>query len=750
MNKTLKKINNIKNKTKKRQETIIQNMNELSNKQRELICKKSANIYTSFEHKIDEVFKKNNVNILSATYNLEKAVVKELKKAVSPSNIIPQNDYYSYINERWLKDLDIEAYQEYLSQIDNFRLVQDNVYRELIQIIENYISNDDTKNTKLGKCIKTAYESFKIFNTNEQTRCLAQVVVKHVDEQLSNPDNLWYTLAQPNKNELMSRGAPFVWSINPDDKNPKIYKCYLEPPQVSLMDIDLYFDDPDDNEEDKKYKNKYRKVFFEYLNRIFTVAFGENHGFNVKDIFDCEFEMLNAMACDLIKSEHQDPDGYNLITKKEALELFGFNWEEFCKELGFTKIPDDFVTSNVNYLLCGTKLLKEKWNTPKWRTYWIYIYIRQMLRSNEDGWDAFYEFEGYFLRGQKKDIYMYIRPIFPMGFAFNTFLTNQYISYYKNQQAVDYVKSMSEDLKVVFKRIVSRCNWMEPKTKEIAIDKLENIKLIVGSPPILREDPLLDYEPLDPWSNLVKIANWRHKQAIELVGKPVIDIPVMDWADIPPKFISTQAYLVNAMYTPTENTIYIPLGYIQKPFVDLDERGIEYNLAHIGFTIAHEMSHALDDFGSKYNKYGQLENWWTEKDKKQFEKIQENIVKQYELFASYDGIKLDAWPTIGENLADISGFAICQEYLRDFQLKNQDILPVQSLSFTSFFVYFAIQSRQKISKKAILAQLKTNPHPLDKYRCNVPLSRSRIFRAIYDIKKGDKMWWNSTSNVWAD
>jgi predicted metalloendopeptidase len=162
------------------------------------------------------------------------------------------------------------------------------------------------------------------------------------------------------------------------------------------------------------------------------------------------------------------------------------------------------------------------------------------------------------------------------------------------------------------------------------------------------------------------------------------------------------------------------------------------------------MSHALDDFGSKYNKYGQLENWWTEKDKKQFEKIQENIVKQYELFASYDGIKLDAWPTIGENLADISGFAICQEYLRDFQLKNQDILPVQSLSFTSFFVYFAIQSRQKISKKAILAQLKTNPHPLDKYRCNVPLSRSRIFRAIYDIKKGDKMWWNTTSNVWAD
>ena len=125
-------------------------------------------------------------------------------------------------------------------------------------------------------------------------------------------------------------------------------------------------------------------------------------------------------------------------------------------------------------------------------------------------------------------------------------------------------------------------------------------------------------------------------------------------------------------------------------------------------------------------------------------------MRQYEVFAGYDGIKLDAWQTIGESLSDLTGFSICQEYLRDFQLKNQDILPMKSLSFTAFFIYFAIQSRQKISKKSILAQLKTNPHPLDKYRCNIPLSRSRIFRAIYNIKKGDKMWWNSLNNVWSD
>jgi len=72
------------------------------------------------------------------------------------------------------------------------------------------------------------------------------------------------------------------------------------------------------------------------------------------------------------------------------------------------------------------------------------------------------------------------------------------------------------------------------------------------------------------------------------------------------------------------------------------------------------------------------------------------------------------------------------------------------LSFEAFFVYFALQSRQKISKKAILAQLKTNPHPLDKYRCNVPLSRTRVFRAIYKVKKGDGMWWKNINSVWTN
>ena len=103
---------------------------------------------------------------------------------------------------------------------------------------------------------------------------------------------------------------------------------------------------------------------------------------------------------------------------------------------------------------------------------------------------------------------------------------------------------------------------------------------------------------------------------------------------------------------------------------------------------------------------------------------------------------------IGEDMADISAMAICSEYLRDFQEKNNDLIPIRYLSFEVFYTYFAFQQKQVVKKRALSAQLKTNPHPLNKYRCNVPLSRSKIFRAIYNVEKGDGMWWHNTNQVW--
>jgi putative endopeptidase len=726
---------NYNNKTVKRK-NLVSNLTEEEKKE---LCKKMPTVLEGFE----DQFEKDHKDVLSKKNDVQKKIISDLNKAISPSKFTPQNDFYSYINERWISETKIEDKFKYIVQVDDFRLTQDKVYRQLLDIVEEYTS---TNKSPLSKCIKNVYESALRQNTKEESQVYSQIVLEQIDNLRKDKSNLWKLLAITNKNEIVSWGTPITWTLNPDNMEPTIFRCFINPPQLTLVDFNIYIDDGTKVEYKKKYKARYMK----YLHDIFEFAFGKNHGFKVSNIFDAEVKFIDAMCCTTIKDKLKYND-YNRVTTKEALSKYKFDWKAFSSELGFKSPPDFFITSNLNYLLCGTQMLIDEWDNEMWRTYWIYIFIRQQQRFCDEGRKIFFEFQGKFVRGQdemvsKKEIY----PIYPLGFCFNTFLTNEYVARYKNEQNVNYVRTMAHDLKAVFTRIVKRNKWLQEKTKRKALKKLDKFDLIIAEPENLVDDPLLDYSNTDIWGNLVKKCKWRLDQAISLEGKPIVDVPVMDWAQIPPKFVGTQAYVVNACYTPTKNSIYIPLGYIQAPFVDLKERGIEYNLAYIGYTLGHEMSHSLDDWGSQFDENGKMHDWWTPQDKKKFKAIQNEVIKQYEELYARDGIKFDASQSIGEDLADISGLNICLEYLRDFQMKNKDELPIKALSFQAFFVYFAIEQKQKISKKAIAAQLTTNPHPLDKYRTNAPLSRMPLFRAIYNIKRNDKMFWHPTdsSRVW--
>lgn len=109
-------------------------------------------------------------------------------------------------------------------------------------------------------------------------------------------------------------------------------------------------------------------------------------------------------------------------------------------------------------------------------------------------------------------------------------------------------------------------------------------------------------------------------------------------------------------------------------------------------------------------------------------------------------MKYNAKKTIDEDIADISGLAICNEFLRDYVTNITDNAILQIPFYKLFYIHFAINLRQKLLNE--VSQLLENAHPPDVYRCNIPLSRSLLFRTIFNIKKGDKMWWHSTNQVW--
>jgi predicted metalloendopeptidase len=377
----------------------------------------------------------------------------------------------------------------------------------------------------------------------------------------------------------------------------------------------------------------------------------------------------------------------------------------------------------------------------------MYVFCSQIIRFHHKWREITFSFLGKFMRGQNAIMVREMVPVFPVAMCFNSLLVNDYIHRNAKPNTIKYIDTLAKDLLEVFKRKLKRNKWLLPKTKAYALTKLDKLHFIYGSTTEVREDPVLPYSATDIWENLVRICGWRADSAIQLEGKGVIDIPTIDWSNYPLKFTGKQCYIVNAFYTPVENSIYIPLAYMQKPFIDLEERGIEYNLAYIGYTLGHEMSHSLDSLGSRYDADGNLRNWWGKEDREIYKRIQRDVIAQYEEYARRDGIEFDASSSIGEDIADISGTSIMIEYLKDFQEKNEDIIPIRVLSYKAFFVYYAVQSRQLVGKKAIQAQLKTNPHPLDKYRVNIPLSRLAIFREMYGVKEGDGMYWHNTSTI---
>ena len=705
--------------------------------------------YSNIEKRYQSIFKKDRDT--KKLYNKHQKILQHaFRIPFAPSKITPQSDFYTYINYRWIQKTEKEysnkkTKNRYFVEVDIFRLTQNKVYQDLFKLVKSYIQTEKTQKRNL---INNVYQSLLTLKSDSIFLRFKEMDTLH--NSYIEEDNLWSYLAHVNENEIISWGAPLYWTVTQNSKNGEVYSDNIDMPRLSLYDYLLYLGDYGQTPKYIKYKKSVVARFIEYVNKIFDSCLGKNHGLQGKDVFDVEVEMLTAMGCDDIKNE--DPEGYNKVFASEALEKYGFDWNEFSKHIGYKQnshTPHYFICNSLNYLKCMCKILKDNWKTPKWKAYFFYIRLRQMIRFDRRLIHIYYEFNGKFLEGQPDPFPQSLYPIFGLSLTFNTFLTEEYISAYWNQEYVDFVQNLADDLLVVFKRIMKRNTWLSTKTKEYALKKLDHLQLVVARPKKLREDPLLQYGSDDAWHNMLLITSWRTKKNLELQNKSTVDIPVIDWKLF--KLSGTQAYMVNAYYEMNKNKIYVPMAFMQKPFINLDQRDFEYNLARIGYTLGHEMSHSLDNTGSKYDYKGNLHNWWQPEDKRKYNEIVKDIIKQYETAASYDGIKFNAEITVGENMADISGMAICQEYLHDYFEVNEVIIPVRELNLKNFYVNYAYHQRQHIYKRALFAQLGTNPHPLDKYRTNCVLARLKIFRIMFNIKKGDNMWWPTNevnSTIW--
>lgn len=661
------------------------------------------------------------------------------------TRIDPRDDFYTFVNEQWLnkQDDNLLKNNKYYIQVDSFRQTQEKVYYELIDLLKNYIKNNPKKQEAIS--VKNLWNSLTKTTTKNLTNYFTRV--KNDIDKIIRLGDMYHMLAYVNLKELHAYSSPIRWRVSPDEKDVKKYISHLTFGDLGLYDILTYFQLEDDSDEDKVRKSEVKERYLQYIKECLTACLGKTaDDLDPQDVWDVEKELAENMGCSHNKLD--DPEYYNKVSGSDLIKETGFDWDKFATRLGYSKdrIPKKLVIGSYSAINCLTKLLRQNWSTKKWRTYWLFLFCKQGVRLTHQTSMIHYNFHKKYLRGQSTPMPPDIYAMSILSFCYNTLISNLYVNKNKNPLNENYVKNMVEDLKYIFIRRVERNKWLSSSTKKKAVKKLEKLNLLIGYPKQLRLDPELLYEKDNIFKNIIKLENWKVKELIKLEGQDLIDIPEIDWNKF--KLSGTQPYVVNAYYMPTKNEIYVPLAFLQKPFLDLGERGIEYNLAHVGYIMGHELSHALDKQGSKFDENGNLNNWWTDADKEKYKEKMKDVNLQYKTFSKYDGIDYEPEIAIGENIADITGISLAEEYLFDFQILNQNITLIKKISLETFYIYLAIQSKQKVSPQALMAKLKTDPHPLEKYRCNCPLSRLEIFRGIFGVTKKNKMWWHNTDTIW--
>jgi len=724
---------NPKTKTKKKKiNKIIKN--------KTIKVKEKTNTITIYDKNI---ISHNNYSIPIASkysFDEEENQLKNLIKHEYKTIIDLKNDFYSYVNYYWIREKKNSDILDkiYYTQYDNFRITQHEVNESVIQLVNNYIKNN---NNDITKELKNLFNS----RIHENTEIFDKRIVQSINDvdYFIEKDDFYGLMAYLNRSEMTNIIAPIKWKMKPNIYNPKKDISTFETTDIPIYDISLFIDNENDSNEIKKNKNKFIKDYkINYLEKIFykvNKLLSKSKHIDINNILS----IGSQMAIIIVKSFTNNTNDNLIINNKESKNTYGFDWELFAKKLGYKNIPKQFLVTNSKYFKLIMNQLNTDWKS--WRNWWIYVNLKYTLNVSKKYYPIFFNFYRKYLEGRGVFIPEKIIDLFGLSLCFNNLLNNLYKKNYTSIENINYTYQLSNDLKLVFIQLISNNKWMSSQTKKYAILKLKKLQIIIDSKKSLEKDPLLGYSKDDILLNIEKIYKWRLEKSIENDGKDVIDLININWRTL--TISGKVTYIVNAFYIQNLNEIYIPLGILQKPFIDLNERGIIYDLSFIGYILAHELSHSMDGNGKKYGYDGKPYNWMSKKDNIIFEEKINNIKQQCKIFANLDNLKLNLDQIANETISDISALEICEAYLINFQTVKNFYVPVQIPSLKALYILFAMNLRQIILKKAYKYELLTNPHLMNKYRVNITLSRMKLFKDIYQIKKGDGMYWN-TPPLW--
>ena len=490
---------------------------------------------------------------------------------------------------------------------------------------------------------------------------------------------------------------------------------------LGLPDRDYYTKTDDDSKKTRDAYLQHVAKMFELMGDDATKASAE-----AQTVMAIETKLAEAS---LTRVERRNPARiYHPMTVAQLKELApAFDWVGYMQKLGVPEKTNvnvgmpDFFTKAVNPMLTSVPI-------NDWQTYlrWHVInYTASALSSpfvDED-----FNFKGKVLQGSKENLPRWKRCVAATDNVLGEALGEVWVKKAFPPSAKARALDMVRNLEAALKDDIGTLSWMSPETKKQALIKLEAFLNKIGYPDKWRDYSSLSIDRGPYVLNRVHADVFEVRRDLNKIGRPV---DRMEWQMSPPT--------VNAYYNPLINEIVFPAGILQPPFFDA-EADDAYNYGGMGSVIGHEMSHGFDDTGAQFDATGNLKNWWTEDDLKNFKARAQCVINQFNGFEVEKGLNVNGNLVVGESIGDLGGLVIAyaafQKATAGKPKKVIDGFTPEQRFFLGYARGWATNMRPELARLIT----KTNPHPLPKFRVNGPLSNMPQFAEAFSCKAGDPM-----------
>ncbi len=634
----------------------------------------------------------------------------------------PRIDFYRFCNGEWINSHPIPEDKVRWSAF--MELFERNRY-VLGKILEECAFRDHSEDqirAKVGSFYLSAMDTQRVESRKfEPVREFVELI-----EAMEDSSEIMTVVSKLHRKGM---SLLFSYSSASDEKNSTTYAYYLQQGGLSLPNRDYYILDSFESIR-RDYRNHVANIFALYGQ---TKEKAEESS---ETVFGIELALAKSSRTPV---ELRDPEkNYNRI-KFDELEqtLPKTDIKRYLTNIGLPSVVHVVIRQPEFFENLGNMLGEVPLSS--WKTYliWKVLNFASPFLHDDVAKEHFDFFEKK-LFGRQKQEKRWKRIVSVIDSELGEALGKLYVEQEFGEGSRNRMEVLVNDLKEVFGEKLSKLDWMSESTKKKALEKFGKFRAKIGYPTKFIDYSSIKISSDDYFGNILRCELFEFEREIKRVNSPV-DREL--WEMTPPT--------VNAYFSPTENEIVFPAGILQPPFFD-PELDDAVNYGATGGVIAHEITHGFDDEGRKYDLNGNLNDWWSTEDAKEFGERAKSVVNLYSSLEALPGLHVNGELTLGENIADLGGISIAYEALqrrlqRDPSLRKEvdGLTPEQR-----FYIAWSQSWRANTREEAIKWQVSNDPHSPDNLRGEVPARVHFAFNSHFKESDGTQKNPGQSISIW--